>query len=56
MRSFKDKVVVGFFSCVCLLVVLPVGAPFHAQSHASYGISEAKNVMVTMRIWAASSS
>ncbi len=49
MRNLKDKFVVGFFSCVCLLVVLAVGTPLHTQSNASFGISEAKNVMVTMR-------
>ena len=49
MRNPKDKFVVGFFSCVCLLVVLAVGTPFEAQNNASFGISEVKNVMVTMR-------
>jgi uncharacterized protein len=49
MRSVKDKFVDGFFSCVCLQVVLAVGTPLHAQSNASFGISEARNVMVTMR-------
>ena len=49
MRNLKDKFVIGFFSCLCLLVVLAVWAPLHAQSDTSYGISEAKNVMVAMR-------
>src|SRR4249919_1675340 len=49
MRNLKDKFVIGFFSCRCLLVVLAVWAPLHAQSDTSYGISEAKNVMVAMR-------
>ncbi|MGB7465370.1 MAG: CocE/NonD family hydrolase, partial [Candidatus Acidiferrum sp.] len=49
MRNVKDKFVVGFFSCVCLLVVLAVGTPLHAQSNASFGIGEARNVMVAMR-------
>ena len=48
IRNFKDGFVVGFFCCVCLLVVLAVGALLHAQSDTSYGISEATNVMVSM--------
>ena len=35
IRNFKDGFVVGFFSCVCLLVVLAVGALLHAQSDTS---------------------
>jgi len=49
MRNVKDKFVVGFFSSVCLLVVLAVGTPLHAQSNVTFGVSEARNVMVTMR-------
>ena len=49
MPNLIDKFVAGFSCFVGLLVVLGVGIPLHAQTDASYGIAETKNVMIAMR-------
>ena len=49
MWRLKDRFVAGFSSFVWPLIVVAVGMPLHAQADRSYGISETKNVMVTMR-------
>jgi uncharacterized protein len=48
-RSRKDKFFAFSFFFVGLMVVLAVGVPLHAQTDATYGIIETKNVMVAMR-------
>jgi uncharacterized protein len=49
MRCLKDRSVSGFSSFLCLLALIAVGVPLHAQAGAGYGIAETKNVMVAMR-------
>jgi putative CocE/NonD family hydrolase len=49
MRNFNARLVLGFAPLVVRLFVLGASLPLHAQSDSRYGISETKNVMVSMR-------
>src|SRR5262249_54749759 len=49
MRNFNERLVLGFVPFVVLLFALGASVPLYAQSDSRYGISEAKNVMVSMR-------
>ncbi|HYA22633.1 MAG TPA: CocE/NonD family hydrolase [Terriglobales bacterium] len=49
MRNFNEKFVLCFAPVVALLFVSGARVPLLAQNDSRYGISEAKNVMVTMR-------
>ena len=49
MRNFNQRLVFGFAPFVVPLFVLVAKLPLHAQSDSRYGISERKNVMVSMR-------
>ena len=49
MRSFNQRLVLGFSSWFAMSFVLAAKVPLHAQGAGGYGISEAKDVMVAMR-------
>jgi len=50
MRNRKGKLVPGFsWFLASILFVFAAGIPLHAQGDTTYGISEAKNVMIAMR-------
>ena len=49
MQSLRCRFVTPFSAFVCLLSLVAAAVALHAQTGASYGIAETKNVMVAMR-------